>query len=70
MKNGARHNSVTKLCYAFLKYENELKNRLRKLTHRFEVHSNESASRKSGCLGLEQVLKGIYDASIPQEEEI
>ena len=34
------------------------------------MHSNESASRKSGCLGLEQVLQGIYDASIPQEEEI
>ena len=24
--------------------------------HSFEVHSNESACRKSGCLGLEQVL--------------
>ena len=24
--------------------------------HSFEVHSNESACRKSGCLGLEQVM--------------
>ena len=24
-KNGARHNSITKLCYAFFKYENKLK---------------------------------------------
>ena len=23
--------------------------------HSFEVHSNESASRKNGCLGLDQV---------------
>ena len=24
--------------------------------HSFEVHSNESVCRKSGCLGLEQVM--------------
>ena len=24
--------------------------------HSFEVHSNESVCRKSGCLGLEQVI--------------
>ena len=24
-KNGARHNSMTKFCYTFLKYENKLK---------------------------------------------
>ena len=29
---------------------------MRKVTHSFEVHSNESASRKSGRLGLEQVI--------------
>ena len=27
--------------------------------HSFEVHSNESACRKSGRLGLEQVLGGM-----------
>ena len=25
-QSGAQHNSMTKLCYAFLKYENKLKN--------------------------------------------
>ena len=25
LKNGARHNSMTKLCYAFFKYKNKLK---------------------------------------------
>ena len=27
--------------------------------HSFEVHSNESACRKSGRLGLEQVISGV-----------
>ena len=27
--------------------------------HSFEVHSNESACRKSRCLGLEQVIKDV-----------
>ena len=31
-------------------------NWLRKVPHSFEVHSNESACRNSGRLGLEQVL--------------
>ena len=31
------------------------KNKLRKVTLSFEVHSNESACRKSGRLGMEQV---------------
>ena len=37
-------------------------NWLRTVPHSFEVHSNESACRKSGRLGLEQVdvMKGIY----------
>ena len=26
----------------------------------FEVHSNESTSRKSGCLGLDQVIKQTH----------
>ena len=26
--------------------------------HSFEVHSNESACRKNGCLGMEQVQRG------------
>ena len=54
-QNSARHNSMTKLCYAFFKYENKPKNRLIKVTHSFEVHSNESACRKMVRLGLEQV---------------
>ena len=33
----------------------KIKNRLRKVTQSFEVHSNESACRKSGRLGMEQV---------------
>ena len=45
---------MNKLCYAFFKYENELK-LVDKVTHSFEVHSNESACRKEVRLGLEQV---------------
>ena len=37
-------------------------NGLRKFMHGFEVHSNESACRKSGRLGLDQV-KGDMGAS-------
>ena len=37
------------------------KKRLRKVTHSFEVHSNESACRKSGRLGLEQVNREEKD---------
>ena len=29
--------------------------------HSFEVHSNESACRKSGCLGLEQVIIPVHN---------
>ena len=47
---------MTKLCYAFFKYENKLKHLLRKVIHSFEVHSNESACRKKVRLGLEQVF--------------
>ena len=36
---------------------------MRKLMHSFEVHSDESACRKSGRLGLEQVLSLIYATS-------
>ena len=51
----ALHNSMIKLCSAFLNVKRNLKNWLRKLMHSFEVHSNESVCRKSGRLGLEQV---------------
>ena len=44
------------MLYIFFNMKNT-KNRLGKVTHSFEVHSNESACRKSGRLGLEQVLK-------------
>ena len=44
-KKGARHHLMIKLCRAWLI----------KVMHSFEVHSNESACRKSGRLGLEQV---------------
>ena len=37
------------------------KNWLRKVPHRFEVHSNESACRKSGRLGLEQVMNKMNE---------
>ena len=59
-RKGALHNSMTKLCSAFSKYENKLKNWLRKITHSFEVHSNESACRKIGRLGPEQVTYVMY----------
>ena len=51
----ALHNSMTKLCSALFKCKNKLKNWLIKCMHSFEVQSNESACRKSGRLGLEQV---------------
>ena len=50
----ALHNSMTKLCSTFLKCENKLK-LVEKLMHSFELHSNESACRKVGRLGLEKV---------------
>ena len=46
---------MTKLCRTLFKCEDNLKNWLIKLMHSFEAHSNESACRKSGFLGLEQV---------------
>ena len=49
-----RLNSMTKLSRALFKCENKLE-KLRKLMHSFEVHSNESVCRKSVRLGLEQV---------------
>ena len=56
LKNyGARHNSMNKLCYAFLNMK-KTKNWLRKAMQSFEVHSNESVCRKKGRLGLEQVI--------------
>ena len=50
----ARHNSMTKLCRALFKCENKPK-LVEKITYNFVVHSNDSACRKSGCLGLDQV---------------
>ena len=67
---------MTKLCYAFLKYENELKIELKKVVHSFEVHSNASTCRKNGCPGLEQVNKNkhlvrcIYQLTIEIVHEI
>ena len=49
------HNSMNKMCSALFKCENNLKNWLRRIMHSFEVQSNESACRKSGRLGLDQV---------------
>ena len=37
--------------------------------HSFEVHSNESACRKSGRLGLEQVLGGLGLMDIRKQEK-
>ena len=34
-----------------------------KIMHSFEVHSNENACRKSGCLGLDQFLRGIIQVN-------
>ena len=52
------HDTIQRLSYA-VHYLNVKKTEywLRKLLHNFEVHSNESACRKSGRLGLEQVNK-------------
>ena len=36
--------------------------------HSFEVHSNESVCRKSGCLGLEQVYKNLGTPGLDQEK--
>ena len=52
---------MTQLCSECLKCENKVKIGLRKLVHSFEVHSNESACRKSGNLGLEQVTSKEKD---------
>ena len=41
--------------------------------HSFEVHSNESACRKSGRLGLEQVLSAVggkITSKFPEATEI
>ena len=56
----ARHNSMTRLCRALFKCEDKLKNWLRKSMHSFEAHSNESACRKSGRLGMDQALYILY----------
>ena len=53
-KNSARHNSMTNCVMHFLNMK-KTKNRLRKVTHSFEVNSHESACRKNGRLRLEQV---------------
>ena len=37
---------------------------MRKLIHSFELHSNESGCRKSGRLGLEQVIINLYENTI------
>ena len=42
---------MSKLCYAFFKYENKLK-WVEKNNTQFEVHSNESPCRKSGRRGV------------------
>ena len=46
---------MTKFFRELFKYE-KTENWLIKLMHNFEVHSNESACRRSGGLGLEQVI--------------
>ena len=46
---------MTKLRSALFTYENKIENWLRKVTHSFEVHSNERSCRKKVRLGLEQV---------------
>ena len=51
----ALHNPITKWCSAFLNIK-KTESWLIKSMHSFEVHSNESACRKSGRLGLEQVI--------------
>ena len=52
----ALHNSMSKLCSAFLNVNINWK-LVEKVMHSFGVHSNESACRKSGRLGLEQVIR-------------
>ena len=37
--------------------------------HSFEVHSNESACRKSGRLGMEQVIGGVHGGSRLQGDQ-
>ena len=44
-----------------LRYLNEKNNWLKKLLKKFEMHSNESAFRKSSRLGLEQVYSNSPD---------
>ena len=52
------HNTIQWLnCVVRYLNVKKTKNWLRKLMHNFVVHSNESACRKSGRLGLEQVTK-------------
>ena len=46
---------MPKLYSAFLNVKIN-KKLVEKLMHSFEVHSNESACRKSGLIGLEQVV--------------
>ena len=53
--SNARDNSMTKVCGALFKCENKLKISWKKLIHNLEEHSNESACRKSGRLGIDQV---------------
>ena len=55
----ARHNPMTKVCRALFKCENNLKIGQEKIMHSFQVLSNESACRKSGLLGTEQVFMVI-----------
>ena len=38
--------------------------------HSFEVHSNESACRKSGRLGLEQVYSGFLTQEIHHDKDV
>ena len=50
---------MNKLCSVLFICENKLKIGLKKVMHSFEVHSNESACRKSGYLWLEQVFSRL-----------
>ena len=43
---------------------------MRKVPHSFEVHSNESACRKSGRLGLEQVIEQPHPAVVLYRDEL
>ena len=71
----ARKNSMTKLCRALFKYENKIKNWLRKLMYNFVVHSNDIPCRIKWHLGLDPVIttksKGtpiIRKNSIPRRD--